>query len=69
MGSFLMVPLLGFEVTREKKYRLLFHSGSFKEQVPKQVFKCSTPKPSLCSFSGFDVRATTRALKYRGLNH
>ena len=28
--------LLDFEVTMEKKYRLLFHNGSLKEQVPKK---------------------------------
>ena len=28
-----MEAILDFEVTREKKYRLLFYSGSFKEQV------------------------------------
>ena len=26
---------LGFEVTREKKYKLLFHNGSFKRKVLK----------------------------------
>ena len=37
---------LDFEVTREKKYRLLFHNGSLKEQVPKKkVFKYVTPEP------------------------
>ena len=30
---------LDFEVTREKKYRLLFHNGSLKEQVPKQIIQ------------------------------
>ena len=28
-----VVDDLDFEVTREKKYRLLFYNGSFKEQV------------------------------------
>ena len=36
------VGVLGFEVTREKKYKLVFHNGSFK----KKVLKYGTPKPS-----------------------
>ena len=38
------VGVLGFEVTREKKYKLVFHNGSFK----KKVLKYGTPKPSNC---------------------
>ena len=30
-----------------KKYRLLSYNGSFKEQVPKKVFKYGTPEPSV----------------------
>ena len=30
-----------------KKSKLLFHNGSFKEQAPKKVLMCDTPKPTL----------------------
>ena len=41
---------LDLEVTREKKYRLLFHYGSLKEQVPQksiQVWYSRTQLPKL----------------------
>ena len=38
---------MDFEVASEKKYRRLFHNGSFKEQIPKRVFKHGTPNPGL----------------------
>ena len=43
---------LDFEVTREKKVQTFFPYGSFKEQVPKKVFKYGTPNP------GFWLRAS-----------
>ena len=37
-----LLLVLGFEVTSEKKYKLVFHNGSLK----KKVLKYGTPKPS-----------------------
>ena len=39
--------MLGVEKPKEKKYKPLFHSGSFKEQVPKKALQYGAPEPSL----------------------
>ena len=43
--------ILDFEVTREKKYRLLLHNGSLKEQVPKRSIQVWYSKPRYIGFN------------------
>ena len=58
---------LDFEVTREKKYRLLFHNGSLKEQVPKKSIQVWYSRTQLFITSAVSWKAARKQSQLQDL--